>query len=304
MESLQSLLTSSPTDTHPSRFQWDRYLLQQLPTPEHSYLHTHLQTCSRCQHILRSLQQEQRQFSQQFHIPSLVHKVITAPQGQQDLLQTSAQSAAPVSQNHLSSNDSLWQRFHRWLQPLLWTTASVSAGILVVFLAFPHQQPSQHSLVSSVSPAGLCPTPVTPDPGIRRKGSPSLRVYLFRQGTRTLARSGSAFYAGDVLALRYQASGYRYLSVMNLDAQKSKHWLYPSQPGSSIPIASQGDLQGSIELDQAKGTEYLLAFFSSHPLRSQDMAILLQKPWRSGPRRLSCSSNVAIYLQTFTLQKP
>lgn len=307
MESLHSLLQPKRENPHPSRPQWDLYLLHELPPSQQQRLEQHVQTCHRCQDILHSLHQERDQFLQHADLPMFTQKIANLshiPNHRDDV---------PVLREMLSPRrsvgdefvqpDTIWQRWQRWFRPALWTTTSVAVGaVALLFVIYPVLFTSNHPKPSTIV-AELCTTSV-PDPRVRRKGIPSLSVYVSRNHAVQSVVSGSNFYAGDLLALRYHASGYRYLSILHVDPKQQVSWLYPQQPGPGIPIAAQGDLQGSLELDGAKGTEYLLAVFSSHPLPSSVVQHLLRKRSQSAHQRLSCASSHAVFMQTFVLNKP
>lgn len=332
MESLSTMLEHSREENHPSRTTWDLFLLDSLSAPEQATLEDHLGDCSHCEQQLDELKAERAHFVETMDVDKFLSRITSLAaasthvevEAAADELVTSgafAPSVQGLRENinegrlHLETSqvverqkleqeeptETVWSQlnsmFRQLLRPVVW--APIGACTLLLMFVF-----QSNNILNNENPKpAACLTLDTPENGVRRKGNPEMQVFLFRDGKRTLAKSKGLYKAGDILALRYKSMEFRYLSVVYVDNKGELGWLYPQQPGPSIPVASQGDLKDSVQLDQAKGKERLLAFFSRKPLQANDVRRLVRKKLQTGYLAESCQLSNLTFLHELVLLK-
>jgi hypothetical protein len=266
---MKSLLDPIPTPakTRPSRARWDRYVLGQTSQEERRELEAQLEHCEHSRQLVAEIRAEQQAFRQ------------TMPSAAAFMAQLEEQA----------ETRSLWKRLLAWWKhPAVLTPLAACAAFLLFYNG--QQNNKHHRPVVR---------PVASHPGVIVKGQPEFNVYRFRQSVRSLVKSGQDFKKGDVLGFTYRAAGQRYLFMVLKDQKGELSWLYPNDGQRSIPLASQGKLTDSVELDGASGTEKLYAFFSQKPLTGDEVKALLKHDPQTGvlPQRTS------IYVHRFLLKK-
>lgn len=273
----------SAMEPHPSRNQWDLFVLQALDEKEQNQLQHHLDVCADCERVYGTIREEQKQWMN-----------VDVPQ----TLITSWEQHA-TKQSHSNDVQSWWHAFSRWGRAAVWAPL----GAFGMFLLLWGLEPSSLKTREPLLKGRLSSKHIVQ--GIRRKGSPSFFVYRYRNQTSRLVGPHSLLQGGDLLGFRYHSHGFRYMFVILLDQKQEISWLYPAQAGSSITIEERGRLKGSVELDNASGKERLLAFFSSQPLQSSEIKSFLRQPEQltSGPLTLPHQPAQQIYLRVLTIRK-
>ncbi len=246
MNSILRIPLDEAKKIHPSRDRWDRYSLDLLEEEERRELARHLEDCPRCQWQLEAIERERKEFAAQADIAQFIETI----------------SASPPSRW-----SEWWSSFGS--SPFL-LTATVAAILLISVV-------SLKDAFFSSSPRSARPMVS----GIIRKGnalhSPKLDVYLERHSQVSRAYSGNQFQKDDILAFHYKAGSYRYLFMIYIDVKGEITPLYPAHPSEkSIFIAAKGQLRDSVKLDDAKGTEKIVSFFSQEPLSFDKVKELLR----------------------------
>lgn len=300
MERLTGFLENARRGPGPSRPQWDLFMMQALSDDEHRAMEEQIARTPASQQRVEEWKAERDAFQAALNVPSFLAAL--EAKASERAVHPAEEPIPPVAMGEPEADSSQesgagWRGWlQRLVQPAVWAPLSACAALALLWWVQPF---------STSSPDGMqaCAPLERLDSGVRRKGGPALEVFVFRQGQRSLARSGATFRSGDILALRYKSSAFRYLSVVYLDHKGELSWLYPQREAPSIPVAAQGDLDGSVALDDAKGTERLLAFFSSQPLQPHDVRALAARKPPSGHLRLSCSSSNRVFLRELILRK-
>jgi hypothetical protein len=108
--------------------------------------------------------------------------------------------------------------------------------------------------------------------GIRPKGS-AFSVLLYRTTGATTIGDDTPVSAGDRLKLSFTAPENGYLLVLDLDGRERVTVAHPFGGAASAPVtAGPHVFDGSLELDDAPGSEWLIAVFSPE---AQDAAPLI-----------------------------
>jgi hypothetical protein len=128
------------------------------------------------------------------------------------------------------------------------------------------------------------------DPGVTFKGD-AFRVVASRAGAEAvpLSQDGTVK-EGDRLRFAYESPEAGHLLVLELDGRGGASVFHPFDGTASAPLAAgQRDfLPGSVELDDAPGTEWLFAVFSPRPLQAAPLlAQLREQAGRAAPT-LTC----------------
>lgn len=136
----------------------------------------------------------------------------------------------------------------------------------------------------------LGPRLVQDGPGVLTKGD-GFRVVSSRAGSQPapLAQD-SAVKAGDRLRFSYESDTPGHLLVLELDGRGNASVFHPFNGQTSAPLAAkQRDfLPGSVELDDAPGTEWLFAVFSSQPLQAAPLLAQLREQAGRAEPKLTC----------------
>lgn len=128
------------------------------------------------------------------------------------------------------------------------------------------------------------------DTGVTWKGEP-FRVVAARPGTEAVQLTAdSAVKAGDRLRFGYEAPEAGHLLVLELDGRGGASVFHPFNGTASAPLAAlQRDfLPGSVELDDAPGTEWLFAVFSPRPLQAAPLLAQLREQAGRAEPTLTC----------------
>ncbi len=112
-----------------------------------------------------------------------------------------------------------------------------------------------------------------PEPDLRIKGGPTLKVFARRQGAVFQVRPDTRLAAGDRIRFVIEPERPGYLLVASVDGAGTVSVYFPPEGGQSAPVgAGRSELPGSIELDDAPGPERLFAYFSEQPLPAAEVA--------------------------------
>ncbi|MBU48052.1 MAG: hypothetical protein CL920_05070 [Deltaproteobacteria bacterium] len=272
MHSLTQPISTNTERHHPSRMRWDMFLLEELAVSEHKQLQAHLETCSHCQEQVTSMQAERRAFEEQLDMSAFMGEM--------------------MERERTSSSWSF--QWDMLLRPFVWGPLMTAAAFALFF-----GMQSNNKVVTSPYGTGQLQKQYHRAVGV--KGTPALSIYRFRGTQRITARSGATYKEGDTLGFAYRGKGFRYLFMVLIDAKGEVSWLYPGEDGKrSMPIASHGQLKGSIELDGSKGKERLLTFFSMKPLTKEAVKTLI--PQVKETRRIPSKDN-PIFAHHFLIQK-
>jgi|GEM_PF-1293205 len=126
--------------------------------------------------------------------------------------------------------------------------------------------------------------------GVTWKGD-AFRVVAARAGAEAapLAQD-STVKAGDRLRFAYEAPEAGHLLVLELDGRGGASVFHPFDGTASAPLpAGQRDfLPGSVELDDAPGTEWLFAVFSPRPLQAAPLLAQLREQAGRAEPTLTC----------------
>jgi len=292
-------LTSFPRPdegAHPSRHRWDGYLAEILEPQERAELEAHLEDCSHCQETVAFLKEERASFLAQANAADFMAQLLDA------------------SQKMPPSREGFFEKLSAFWRPYIWgPMAAVACGVLL-FLAIPKNSidtpPERFTKRKSPKSKKKVIAPVKKKAvkrshmGATRKNSAFLDVQVWRDGSWSAKpQKIKTFKEGDRLGLRYVSGPYRYMTMILIDQKGSVSWLYPKEAGDSMPIAARGQLKDDIELDDAKGQEKLYTFFSTEPIKAQDIQKLLKGDLSKSVLSLSQAPKNKIYLHTFTIQK-
>jgi hypothetical protein len=128
------------------------------------------------------------------------------------------------------------------------------------------------------------------DPGVIWKGD-AFRVVAARPGAEAAPLSqDSTVKAGDRLRFAYESPEAGHLMVLELDGRGGASVFHPFDGTASAPLpAAQRDfLPGSVELDDAPGTEWLFAVFSPRPLQAAPLLAQLREQAGRAEPTLTC----------------
>lgn len=120
--------------------------------------------------------------------------------------------------------------------------------------------------------------------GVKGPGAPTLEVVADRGGRQFPVRPGTHLKPGDRIRFRVNPGEARYLLIASRDGRGEVTVYFPYGGDASAQV-EPGDrvLPGSIELDDATGTERLLAVFSDQPVRAADVRGVLTGGGEPGP---------------------
>lgn len=148
-----------------------------------------------------------------------------------------------------------WWR--RWRLPVLLPLVAATTAALVLALR------------------GPLPTPLPDDPGLRAKGSLTLRVFRAHDGAVAELVSGDAVEAGDRLRFRPEgAPPDAHLLVVGREADGAL-FAYAPLEGRSLPLSgldAEGALPDAAELDASKGREWVWLIACDRPFELGDLA--------------------------------
>ena len=127
-------------------------------------------------------------------------------------------------------------------------------------------------------------------PGVTWKGE-AFRVVVSRAGAEAVPLAqDSAVKEGDRLRFAYESPEAGHLLVLELDGRGGATVFHPFEGTASAPLAAgQRDfLPGSVELDDAPGTEWLFAVFSPRPLQAAPLLARLREQAGRADPTLTC----------------
>lgn len=103
---------------------------------------------------------------------------------------------------------------------------------------------------------------------LETRAAPSLEMWVKDTAGIRRATEGELLGEGDQIQFRYQAAGRRFVFVVSVTSGGAIDPLYPDTRGVSVEIQPAGShvLEGSVILDDARGDERVLAFFSEAPI--------------------------------------
>jgi hypothetical protein len=199
----------------------------------------HLEACERCRERFETLATDAKHF-EQFVFPRTLSRV-----------------EATTRRAHTWS----------WKRPLVWVPATGLVAALAILLALRDwtgvHNPSLDELNGYIAV----------------KGGPALSVYALRGSGAPFRVSPKArLFPGDRLRFVVQPARYTHVMVVSVDGAGAFSVYAPYGADESAPVAvgsgEEMSLPGSVELDATLGRETLTAFFSSRPLRAQEV-----EPW-------------------------
>lgn len=211
-----------------------RYRLGELDGAPLEGSRRHLESCAQCRARLEAMEEDERAFAASTDF---------------------ARSSAEILARFETAKE---KKRPGWLGlPVLLRVATASALVLALVLP----------LTGLFEPKG---------PGLRTKGeaSPILEMFVRDASGIRRGQDGMTLHAGDSIQFRYRAAGYGYLMIVSVESNGAVSPLYPDAEDQSVPVRPDGEhlLEGSIVLDDAKGRERILAFFSAAPLESSAVA--------------------------------
>ena len=219
----------------------------------------HLETCERCQGVVRKLRAARRQFLEEEPEEAFFARVARTRTDRERL----ARPAVPAPSR---------SRTRPWLAAA--SLAAAAATWLVFFL--PTETPTNEAVA----------------PKVRMRGAPAPSLHLFVSRAGKMAaemETAQALRAGDLIrfGVTLRRSGHVY--VVNLDG-KGRFSLYFPQPGAAqgrayAPSEKIQVLPGSIELDDYLGREAIYLLLSDKPLEVDALkrAFVHQRGARSFP---------------------
>jgi hypothetical protein len=227
----------------------DGYRLGSLPPDVLAETEAHLGSCSRCQAAFRELENDCRLFEDKI-LPRTISNVVERAQA----------SSGPHRP---------FMRFW-WVLPLAATAAALFMVVVLVN--------------RDVDESKSAKQPVE-DSNVLVKGDPTLHVYAKRGESVFPVKQGVSLRPKDRIRFVVEPAENRYLLIVSRDATGKLTLYYP--PGavrSGTLRPGRNELPGSIELDEAPGTESLIAVFSDSSLMVKDV---LEAVRRAGERRPS-----------------
>ncbi len=240
LEQLGATLDAPPWAPHPGEDELARFEAQGLAPAPAAAVSAHLEACARCRARIAGLAQERQAFLAEHPFATLPRPAREAP----------APRSAEPSRG--------LRRVLAWLVgPSFWAgPAWAGAGALALAL-----------LVVALSPS---PQPTPPGGGTRLKGERALSFVALRDGRPEEGRPGGHYRQGDRIQLRYSSPQPGYLLVVSLDGRGAVTVFY-DDAGHSLPVDAGHArlLDESVELDDARGPERVLACFSETPLSSE-----------------------------------
>lgn len=127
-------------------------------------------------------------------------------------------------------------------------------------------------------------------PPVTTKGD-AFRVVASRAGAEAVPlEADSVVKAGDRLRFAYESEVDGHLLVLELDGRGNASVFHPFEGSASAPLAAlqRGFLPGSVELDDAPGTEWLFAVFSPRPFQAAPLLTQLREQAGRADPKLGC----------------
>ncbi len=114
------------------------------------------------------------------------------------------------------------------------------------------------------------------EPDILLKGGPSLQLFARKGDAVVAVGPETVLGAGDRVRFVVDPGDERYLIIASIDSREVVSIYFPSEGTQSGQVpAGKAELPGSIELDDAPGTERVFALFSREPLALEQVKALL-----------------------------
>ncbi len=113
---------------------------------------------------------------------------------------------------------------------------------------------------------------------VRVKGDPALRIYAKRGESVFTVRPGDRLRPGDRIRFVIEPAGSRYLLIVSQSATGALSLYHPPKAAGSGELRpGRAELPGSIELDEAPGTERIISVFSNSPLLVEEVMESLRR---------------------------
>lgn len=159
-----------------------------------------------------------------------------------------------------------------WLLPLALTTAGLAAVMVAPHLPL---------LAPASAPRS---TALTPEPGVRVKGGPSLALYRKTLAGSERVADGEYARQGDLIRVGYRAAGRRYGAILSIDGRGAVTLHLPNSGTHSVVLARGKTtfLAQSYELDDAPRWESFYFITCDRPF---DLAPLLDSARRRAAER-------------------
>lgn len=153
-----------------------------------------------------------------------------------------------------------------WRWKLLWPVALLPAAALIGVFAIVDRTPTNANNVAMNEAA-----PSLTAPSVRTKGSFALTIVCKRGDSMFTLADGQAVQAGDRLRFEYTQPQPGFLMVFSVDDAGQIFPYYDESALHSVPVqaGNQVALPGSVELDDHKGFERVVALWSATPLEGQ-----------------------------------
>jgi hypothetical protein len=113
----------------------------------------------------------------------------------------------------------------------------------------------------ALAPALLVAVVLWPRGGERYKGTVAVELYVKSQGSTARFQPDRGYWPGDVLQLVYSAARPYHLTAVELEAGRASLLF-----ASPVPAGARQKLDRSFVLDESRGDEQIILWFSEQPL--------------------------------------
>ena len=259
-------MTARPAQEHLAEVAMELWLLGELRGDQVEAASAHIAVCAECRASYDSLQDAANEFEASVHAR-------TAPRV---LHRLAARHQQPRSNRPV------------WYSSIL---ALASLGLLLLVRTGHHKQA------------------VTESAAILEKGSPSLAVFVRRHSGRVSRLvDGARVDPGDLLRFAVDPGPYPYLLIASVDATGRVSIYLPFGGRQSLAVAPNRRYEpdSSIELDDVRGPERIVAFFSQQPLQAAQVTGVLARVGKGGSGAIRGQSRVEVsgsYEDSLLLEK-
>ncbi len=105
--------------------------------------------------------------------------------------------------------------------------------------------------------------------GLRAKGDPIIQIFAKRGQKQFLVKEGQNLRQNDVLKFVVQPVDFQHVLVFGLSGTDVETWA-PFNGKESLSIAGKSEITDTVILDDATGSETVVAVFSEQPLKAAD----------------------------------